>query len=483
MTTPEKRLTQFLRNWGVETHGIDPIPKDKRTDTRSYQLFLMWFSATTNLSAVVVGAGGPVVFNLSFVASTAVILIVNALWIMIPGYFAIFGPKVGTRCMVYARFSWGPYGVAIPSFLNVIAMMVYLFFNTIIGGQLLAHVSHKLTIDIGIVIIALISLAVSFSGYRVLHWFGAIAWIPSLIGICIMLGVGGKHLTTASESYPAPSASAILSFAATLAGSGVAWCNMTPDYGVYHSPNASSTRIFLYTYLGILLPTLGTEIFGAAFAAAVPSIPSWAAGYDNGNDIGGLTAAVLEPVGGFGKFLLVLMALGMSSQTTPVMYSCGISLMCVSKIFARVPRYIYAIIATGVAIPLAIVGRTRFYNVIVACIDIVGYWSAAFAGVVLTEHLVFRRRDFANYEVEHWDNARKLPSGFAAVLSLFAAMGFVVPCMAQTFYVGPIAKGTGDIGLWIGLFTASAVYCVLRPLEARWFRDRTDSIQEDLSDK
>lgn len=64
-------------------------------------------------------------------------------------------------------------------------------------------------------------------------------------------------------------------------------------------------------------------MIGTAFAAAAPGIPSWKAGFDNGNNVGGLFAAVLAPAGGFGKFLIVLIALSTSSACVPTMYTFG----------------------------------------------------------------------------------------------------------------------------------------------------------------
>lgn len=56
------------------------------------------------------------------------------------------------------------------------------------------------------------------------------------------------------------------------------------------------------------------HLLGAAFTATANYVPTWQAGLGNGNDIGGLIAAILEPAGGFGKFLLVPLALTAPSQ-------------------------------------------------------------------------------------------------------------------------------------------------------------------------
>ena len=64
-------------------------------------------------------------------------------------------------------------------------------------------------------------------------------------------------------------------------------------------------------------------MMGAPFAAAAPGVPSWSTGFQDSNDMGGLIAAVLAPAGGFGKFLLVLLAVSTSSSCAPNLYSFG----------------------------------------------------------------------------------------------------------------------------------------------------------------
>lgn len=90
---------------------------------------------------------------------------------------------------------------------------------------------------------------------------------------------------------------------------------------------------FLTNYL--LFPVfIGIQVtahfLGAAFAAAAIGIPRWEEGFDGGNDIGGLIFAILEPLGGFGKFLTVIMALSVPSACAPTMYTFGkCNLLCV----------------------------------------------------------------------------------------------------------------------------------------------------------
>ena len=88
------------------------------------------------------------------------------------------------------------------------------------------------------------------------------------------------------------------------------------------------------------------QLLGASFAAAAIYVPSWRTGMGNGNNIGGLIAAVLEPAGDFGKCLLVLQALTAPSQCAPTMYTVCTSFMTVARPLQRLPRFVVAILST-----------------------------------------------------------------------------------------------------------------------------------------
>ncbi|KIM71246.1 hypothetical protein PILCRDRAFT_17242 [Piloderma croceum F 1598] len=148
------------------------------------------------------------------------------------------------------------------------------------------------------------------------------------------------------------------------------------------------------------------------------------------------------------------------------MYTFGTSFMTIAPIFQKVPRYVFAIISEAILIPVAIVGATRFYTTFVDILSLIGYWSSAYAAIVFVEHFVFRGGRYDLYDIDDWDQPRRLPFGIAAILAFLCAFGIVIPCMSQAFYQGPIAKaGTGDIGVYAGASMAILVYSVLRTIE------------------
>lgn len=215
-------------------------------------------------------------------------------------------------------------------------------------------------------------------------------------------------------------------------------------------------------------------VLGAAIAGALPNNPAWETAYGE-TLVGGVLSAMLSPAGGFGRFCVVVLSLTLLGNTAGTMYAISLNfqtLLMPGRIFLRVPRYVYAIIVTAIVIPVAIKAADDFFVNLENFVAVIGYWSAAFVGIVVAEDLVFRRRYRSDgghgYAAYIWTDARKLPVGVAAVASGILAFGLVVPCMAQVWWTGPIAKKTGDIGFEVAFVLSAGLYVPLRMLERRF---------------
>ncbi|KAG6916943.1 hypothetical protein DXG01_004630 [Tephrocybe rancida] len=433
----------------ISTGSISPTTLEQRLDKRHYQMFFVWFSSNMNILALSTGSAGPAFFNLGLRDSLVIILVVDIVSCAVPAFLFVVQTLLTAQTLIplflvrYSGRNWEPEEWCKRASLG------------------------------GIVIIGVLSLVVRPPVTDYLLGYESVAWVPNVIAFVVMLGVGGRHLRVSDyPTYPPPSASTVISYMTFIASSVVSWCTMTPDYGVHHSAKASSTRIFAYTYLGFFCSSITGHSLGAAFAAMAPAVPSWSAGFNHGENIGGLISAVLSPAGGFGKFLVVLIALSIPSACAPTMYTFGTSFMTIVPVFARVPRYVFAIISEAICYHRreAFLWDTRQHSQYAPdppIRSIIGYWSSAFAAIVITEHLVFRRRNFEHYNTEDWDKPKKLPSGIAAVLAFVGAIGIIVPCMSQVWYVGPIARVTGDIGMLTGFVVAGGLYLLLRFLELK----------------
>lgn len=89
------------------------------------------------------------------------------------------------------------------------------------------------------------------------------------------------------------------------------------------------------------------QCLGAAFGAAIPLVPAWDAAYAD-QSLGDLFVTILGPVGGFGKFLTVLLSLSVTANIAPTMYSFGLSFQVFVPFCSHLPRYVFSILATAV---------------------------------------------------------------------------------------------------------------------------------------
>ncbi|KAG9082377.1 hypothetical protein FRC06_005103, partial [Ceratobasidium sp. 370] len=283
------KFMQKLKTWGVESRGIYPVPVEDRTDPQFSKSFFVWLSSNLNILSFSLGTIGPLSSGLSFRESAGVIVGFSLMAGIPPAYF------------------W--YATAVPGVLQLLGIVGYNIINVILGGQILSVVSGgKLSWNVGIVVITIVSLVITFFGYRVLNWYERYAWFPILIAFLVIIGVGGRHLSDPVAAASPASHQSVLSFASTIAGFVISYSPAMSDYTHYMRPEVSSWKLFAFSYLGLVLPTTSVALIGAAFAASLPNMPEWQAGYDS-NGAGGLIAAVLTPVGRFGNFLLILLAL------------------------------------------------------------------------------------------------------------------------------------------------------------------------------
>lgn len=207
---------------------------------------------------------------------------------------------------------------------------------------------------------------------------------------------------------------------------------------------------------------------GAAIGGAVPSYESWLAAFDAGST-GGVMLEMMTSTGGFGKFVAVVLAFSLLGNIAGTLYAITVQFQILLPVFARVPRYVFAVIVTGVIIGTAIPVSHTLIVSLENFLGVIAYWAAVFIAVVGTEFLYFRKGDFLSFDHSIWNVRSKLPPGFAAVGAVTIPFGLIVPCMAQAWYTGPIGKKTGDIGYEVGFVLSVMVYIPLRTVEKRLF--------------
>lgn len=474
---------------GIETHGIERVSPETRTHVRIFDNFTMWLSANLVISTIALGVlAGPAAFYLGFWDSVAVIIIFNALGVLPPAIFATLGPRLGLRQMTISRFTFGWAGGIIMAFFNVAACIGWSAVNVIVGGQLMTALacgsvatnscsvlglalSSTVVEALSILLIAILTTLVSIYGYRYVHRYERIAWMPMAIIFAIVAIVGAPHFkVTAFPGWSIAEVASLVSFGGAVYGFATGWSSYAADYNVNQPENTRPSRIFWLTFLGIFIPCVLLEVLGVFLASSFDS-----------TNAGALLAHTLSPLGSFGSVLVFLLALSIVANNIPNDYSLGLSVQVFGHSWQRVPRYVWTLIGAVIYVLIAILGASSFNEVLSSFLLLVAYWLGPWAIILVIEHFVIRK---GRYNLADWNNPRRLPLGWAALISmavgLFGAfLGFAQVWGAQkmpiTGWIGGLLNQPYgmDVGFELGVVLSLIVYFILRPIELGQNRERT----------
>lgn len=231
------------------------------------------------------------------------------------------GPGTGLRQVAISRYSFGFYPSSIIAALNVVEQLGWSSVSCITGGLALSAVSDgRVSIAVGVVIVAVVSLLFSFVGLRGVLAYEKYAWILFFIIFMIIYGEAAHRadLKAPPKVTGMTQSGQVLSLISVVYGSSASWSSIVSDFYVHYPVNTPKIKIFLYTCLGITIPTCIGMLLGCAVSSALATNPEWSAAYDGG--IGELLQVIIYPRG-FAKLLLVLLVLSGSKYLMISNYS------------------------------------------------------------------------------------------------------------------------------------------------------------------
>ena len=378
-----------------------------------------------------------------------------------------------------------------------------------VAGQILSAVSANgsLTVAVGIVITAVITAVVTTFGIKFFHYYersvsrfssntlanpDRYAWIPSFAVFLILAGTAGPHFDTGSKST-VEGATLIgnrISFFSVCLSAAITYAPAAADFLVYCDAKvASRWKVFGATMTGLSLSFTFCFVIGAGLSSGLANNAVWEAA---GAGSGALIVAGFDGLGGFGKFCSVVVALGLIPNMVAPIYSSGIDWQILGRYPAMVPRFIWTTWGVIIFTVCALVGRDHLSEIFTNFLALMGYCKlllllfSEFAtdanntpGVVfwivitLEEEFIFRRRMKPTFIWSDWDKPHKLPIGLAALAAFCVGWTGAVLCMAQVYFIGPIAKQVGDYGAdmgnYVGFAWTALVYPPLRYLELKKF--------------
>ncbi|KAL6816209.1 permease for cytosine/purines, uracil, thiamine, allantoin domain-containing protein [Trichoderma camerunense] len=458
----EARMDKTL---GIESHAIDRKTADQKRPVKWYEELTMafiWASGTLNISCFSTGFLSWE-FGLNLKQSLLIIIFACFTGGAVSAYCATFGAAMGLRQIFVSRYSFGWYPNKLIALLNGIEQLGWTAVACISGGLALTAVADgHISLIIGVVIIATVSLVISFLGLGYILMYGRYAWILNLTIYMIIFGMVGPYAdnTTPSLVKGTDLSGNMLSLFAIIYGSSSSWRTIVSDFYVHYPADVSRLKVFALTILGIAVPTSIGMSAGAMVASALNTQPSWKAAYTNPHEgLGFLIRDMLHPRV-FAKIVLV--------------HGCAISFQQMARPLAKIPRFIWTIMCFAVVLALAVAGRQKLNIYLQDFLSLLGYWCTSYFVILMLEHTLFRKRDFANYDLDGWNDPSRLPIGIAASVAFL--LGAVAWCMGmvESWFVGPIGgligEFGGDLANELAFVVTFIAYIPARYLELKYFR-------------
>ncbi|PCG93411.1 Permease, cytosine/purines, uracil, thiamine, allantoin [Penicillium occitanis (nom. inval.)] len=462
----------------MEARGIERVPESERhsaTAADYMQMGLLWFSTNITANNIAVGMLGPLDYGLSFTDSALCATFGALLGAAGAAYMGTWGPVSGNRTMVIARYFMGYYPSKICALLNIVIMLGYGMIDCLVGGQVLSAVAGgNMTVVVGTIIVAIITWIVVIFGMSVFHKYERWAWVPQLIALFVLVGSAGPKFDTNIPSVGSSRdiAGNRLSFFSLCLSSSVAWAPAGADYYVYYPPTTKKWVTFTMSFFGIGLALTFANLLGVGLGSGTYSNVDWEAA--NEVSSGALIMQGYNGLGGFGKFLGVLIALGLIANNIPGTYSATLGFQTLGRYGIAFPRWFWTCVGVVIYTACALGGRDHLFEIFENFLALMGYWVTIFLIIVLEEHMIFRWGKIAPaFDWSNWADRGKLPLGLAAFTAFVIGWVGSIMCMYQIYYVGPIAKlvstDGADLGIWVGCAWAMIVFPPLRWLELKKF--------------
>ena len=440
----------------LERHTIDIIPLSERHG-KPRDLFTIWFSSNIMPLTFVTGALAPAVFGLSFWWSLVAIVLGNVVGALFMALHSAQGPRLGVPQMIQSRAQFGYYGALLVVLVAVAMYVGFFASNLVLGGDSVHALASGISVNAGIVICAVVSLAITIFGYDMIHavnryaviLFGGVM-ILSLIFIVFVHGLPSDFLSIGGFTWGGFLSSVSL---------GVLWqiayAPYVSDYSRYMPPDDETGSVFWNSYWGTVTGTILPMMLGVVVGVAS----------SNPDQIGELKTLS----GGVGWIVMLVFALGIMDTNSINLYGGVLCSITTGQTFAQrwIPgartRAVLSVIIVGASLLLAIGLQanflTNYTNFILLLLYVLIPWTA----INLVDYYWIRHGD---YDVQAFFDPSGGPYGkfgWVGLGTYFVGILVEIPFMSTTLYTGPAAKAMNgtDLAWLVGLVVTVPLYYVL----------------------
>lgn len=444
----------------LERRHIRPIPETERHGT-TRGLFFVWLGINMLPLTVVTGALGPTLFGLSLGWTIAAVVIGNVIGGFGAALHASQGPQLGIPQMLQARGQFGFFG---GSLLALIALIMFLGFfasNLVVAAQSFAAVFDGASIEAGIVVCALIALAVAIFGYDLVRKLMAVFSVVIGVLVIVSLIIAGTNPATfethAELGYNTAGFFGMLAIGVTWQ---LAYAPYVSDYSRYMPKEGGAKQAFWATYLGLVAGTVLVMVLGALVGLTTAD--------------GDAMAALGRLLGGFGPIVLFAFGVASAIMNSSNIYSgvmCSLTVLETISSKIRIDttkRITMTVIYALLAMAGALLGKDDFLVIFGDFVTILLYVLIPWSAINLVDYFVLRK---GHYRVEDMFRRDGGVYGRWDTIGLVCyLLGLVVqvPFMVTNMYTGPLAEPLGFVDVaWIFGFVVPGLAYLLWSRAAR----------------
>src|SRR6478735_1585582 len=251
----------------VETHGIAPVPGDRRYGSPR-RLFTVWFAPQVNMTGVFTGAIA-IVLGLGFWLGLLAMVLGTVLGSLVVGYLSTWGPRTGSAQLPASRMAFGG-GVFLPAALQWLSSIAWDALVGLFGGEALA-----LLLDIpfwaAVLIVLGVQGVVGYFGYEVIHRVQAVLTVVLFVTFVVFAVklVGGHDVVTPPTSHGADLVGSFVLMVTISFSLAVSWASYASDFSRYLPAKSSKVGVFAYTFTGVLTAYVFVQGIGVAAGEVV----------------------------------------------------------------------------------------------------------------------------------------------------------------------------------------------------------------------
>jgi purine-cytosine permease-like protein len=452
------------RSLGLETLHIDHVPADQRHG-RAGSLFTVWFASNLCMATVVTGALAVLVGNTLFWGLVALV-VGNLAGAIFMALHSAQGPRLGVPQLIQGRGQFGYHGAILAVVLALFMYVGFFVFTAVPAGQSLHALSSSISVNLGVVLVAIPSLFIAIIGYRAIHLTQRVTtYLVAASLVVLTIGTFAEGIPSLSTS--GFSAGPFLLAVAIIAVYQAGFAPYVSDYSRYLPEDIGVARPFWNSYLGTTLGGIWVMVLGAILAAQFTGVTDTVVG----------SAATVS--GSWKVFVLGALTLGAVGINAMNLYGGMLSLLTGWSSFRTPPKGapirivgICVIGAIGLWLSLAasanlVANYTNFLLLLV-------YGFVPWTAINLTDYYIVRRGHynvpaFFDPHGEYFSNPATMTYGGFNVIALASfAIGVLaqLPFINTTYWVGWFVNDLSgaDISWMIGLVVSSGSYLLL----TRW---------------